>query len=85
MGHRTRAVNAGPLDSGFGRTQDARMSTKELAHAAIEALPDDATLQDAAERLELLAAVEQGRKSVRQGRSQPQTEVEKFLPTWLGN
>ena len=29
----------------------ARMSTKEVAHAAIEALPADATLQDAAEKL----------------------------------
>jgi hypothetical protein len=60
------------------------MSTKETALAAIAALPDDATLQDAAEKLVLLAAIEQGRRAVREGRSRSQDEVEKLLPTWLG-
>ena len=60
------------------------MSTKEVAHAAIEALPDSATLQDAADRLALLAALEKGRKAVREGRYKSQEEVEKLLPKWLG-
>lgn len=59
------------------------MSVKEAAHAAIEALPDNASLQDAADRLALLAALEKGRKAIREGRSKSQEEVEKLLPSWL--
>lgn len=59
------------------------MSMKEAAHAAIDALPDEATLQDAADRLALLAALEKGRKAIREGRAQTQEHVEKLLPSWL--
>jgi|GEM_PF-1638515 len=60
------------------------MSAKEAAHAAIDELPEGATLQDAADRLALLAAVEKGRLDVREGRWQTQEDVEKLLPSWLG-
>jgi DNA mismatch repair ATPase MutL len=59
------------------------MSTKELAHAAIDTLPDDATLQDAAEKLALLAALEKSRQSVTTGHWKTQADVEKLLPQWL--
>ena len=61
------------------------MSVKEkaAAHAAIDALPDTATLQDAAERIALLAALEKGRQAVREGRWKSQEDVEKLLPSWL--
>lgn len=49
-------------------------STKAQAHAAIETLPDDATLQDAAEKLALLAALEKSRESVKTGHCKPQAE-----------
>ena len=60
------------------------MSIKDAAHAAIEALPESATLQDAADRLALLAALEKGRQAVREGRWKTQDDVEKLLPAWLG-
>ena len=59
------------------------MSLKESAHAAIDALPEQATLHDAADRLALLTALEQGRQAVRQGRWKSQEDVEKLLPSWL--
>jgi predicted transcriptional regulator len=59
------------------------MSVKEAAHAAIDALPEEATLQDAADRLALLAALEKGRKAIQEGRWKSQEDVEKLLPTWL--
>ena len=59
------------------------MSVKEAAHAAIDSLPEEATLQDAADRLALLAALERGRKAVRDGRWKLQEDVEKLLPSWL--
>jgi hypothetical protein len=61
----------------------AGMSTKELAHAAIDALPADATLQDAAEKLALLAALEKSRQGVKTGHWKTQADVEKLLPQWL--
>jgi hypothetical protein len=45
------------------------MSTKETALAAIAALPEEATLQDAADRLALLAEIERSRVA----RSTPDT------------
>jgi hypothetical protein len=60
------------------------MSVKEAAHAAIDRLPDQATLQDAADRLALLATLEKGRQAVREGRWKAQEDVEKLLPSWLG-
>jgi hypothetical protein len=54
------------------------MSTKELAHAAIDALPDDATLQDAAEKLALLAALDKSRDTVKTGHWKTQAELEKL-------
>ncbi len=59
------------------------MSTKELAHAAIDELPENATLQDAADKLALLAALEKSRQSVKKGHWKTQAEVEKLLPQWL--
>lgn len=59
------------------------MSVKDVAHAAINALPDTASLQDAADRIALLAALEKGRQAMREGRWKSQEEVEKLLPTWL--
>ena len=58
-------------------------STKEQAHAAIETLPDNATLQDAADKLALLAALEKSRECVKTGHWKPQADVEKLLPQWL--
>ena len=60
------------------------MRVKEAAHAAIEALPDTASLQDAADRLALLAALEKGRQAVREGRWKSPEEVGKLLSSWLG-
>ena len=59
------------------------VAEKAAAHAAIDALPDSATLQDAADRIALLAALEKGRQAVREGRWKTQEEVEKLLPSWL--
>ena len=65
-----------------GRTVPS-MSAKEAAHAIIDALPEEATLQDVADRLVLLAALEKGRQAVREGRWKAQEDVEKLLPSWL--
>lgn len=51
------------------------VSSKELARRAVEQLPEDATLEDAMERLYLLEKIEQGRADVRAGRTVVHEEV----------
>ena len=43
-------------------------TAKQLALRAVEQLPDDATLEDAMERLYLLEKIERGRADLREGR-----------------
>lgn len=53
----------------------AEPSPKQLALHAVEQLPDDATLEDAMERLYLLEKIERGRADVRDGRTVSHAEV----------
>ena len=50
-------------------------TSKELARQAIEALPDDASLEDAMERLAFLADIEAGLADVAAGRTVSHDEV----------
>jgi hypothetical protein len=46
----------------------AHPSPKQLALHAVEQLPDDATLEDAMERLYFLEKIERGQTDIREGR-----------------
>lgn len=52
---------------------------KQLALHAVEQLPDDATLEDAMERLYVLEAIERGRADVAAGRVVSHDEVRRRL------
>lgn len=52
-------------------------SPKQLALQAVEQLPDDATLEDAMERLYFLEKIERGRADVRDGRTVSHDEVQR--------
>jgi predicted transcriptional regulator len=54
-------------------------SPKQLALHAVEQLPDDASLEDAMERLYVLASIEQGRADIAAGRTIPHEEVRRRL------
>jgi predicted transcriptional regulator len=54
-------------------------SPKQLALQAVEQLPDDATLEDAMERLYVLESIERGRADVAAGRVVPHDEVRRRL------
>ena len=61
-----------------GRFQAATMtelSAKQLALNAVQQLPEDATLEDAMERLFFLEKIERGLADVRAGRMVPHEEV----------
>lgn len=50
-------------------------TAKQLALRALEQLPEDATLEDAMERLFLLEKIERGRADAAAGRTVPHDEV----------
>lgn len=54
-------------------------SPKQLAQQAVEQLPDDASLDDAMERLYLLASIERGRADAAAGRVVSHAEVRRRL------
>jgi len=59
------------------------MSDKQLVLDSIERLPDDASLEVIAERVEFLAAVRKGLDQVESGQTIPHEEVKRQLATWL--
>lgn len=52
---------------------------KDLVLDAVQALPDDATVEDAMERLYFLAKVEEGLQQVAQGRTIPHEEAKRRI------
>jgi predicted transcriptional regulator len=59
------------------------MSDKQRALKSIERLPEDASLEIIAERLEFLAAVGKGLDQIERGETVPHEEVKRQLATWL--
>ena len=59
------------------------MTQKELVLDAINELPDKASLDDTAERVEFLAAVQKGLDQLDRGEGIPHEEVKRQLATWL--
>jgi predicted transcriptional regulator len=53
------------------------LSPKQQALHAVGELPDDATFEDAMERLYFLAKIERGREDARNGRTVPHDDVRK--------
>ena len=59
------------------------MTTKEKAVQAMQALPDDASLEDAMERLFLLAKIERGLQQADAGELIPHEKVKEHMAKWL--
>jgi predicted transcriptional regulator len=59
------------------------MSDKQLALDSIERLPENASLDDIAERVEFLAAIRKGLDQIERGETVPHDEVKRQLATWL--
>jgi predicted transcriptional regulator len=59
------------------------MSEKQLALNSIERLPEDASLDDIAERMEFLAALRKGLDQIERGETIPHEEVKRQLAAWL--
>ena len=59
------------------------MSDKQLALDSIERMPEDASLDVIAERVEFLAAVRKGLDQIERGETIPHDEVKRQLASWL--
>ena len=59
------------------------MTSKERVIRAVNDLPDDASIEDAMERLLLLAKVERGIAQADAGRTMPHSEVKERMAKWL--
>ena len=59
------------------------MSQKELVLEAIRELPDDATIDAIADRVEFIAALQKGINDLDRGDVVPHEEVKRQLATWL--
>jgi predicted transcriptional regulator len=58
------------------------MSVKEMARQVIDALPDEADMEEVMYALYLRAAIEKGEKDIREGRWVSQAEAEKRIRQW---
>ena len=59
------------------------MTEKEIVLETIRALPDDCSLDEIAERIEFMAAVQKGLDQLDRGEGVPHEEVKKQLASWL--
>jgi predicted transcriptional regulator len=59
------------------------MSQKELVLDAFQELPDDASIDQIADRVEFMAAIQKGIDDIDRGDTIPHEEIKKQLATWL--
>jgi len=59
------------------------MTQKELVLDAISELPEEASLDDIAERVEFLASIQKGHDQLDRGEGIPHEEIKRQLATWL--
>ncbi|HEY2328244.1 MAG TPA: hypothetical protein VGI63_00325 [Verrucomicrobiae bacterium] len=59
------------------------MSAKQLVLDSIGHLPDDASFEEIAKQLEVIAAIQKGLDSLDRGQGKSIDEVEKLMPSWI--
>ena len=59
------------------------MSNKDLVIEAIRQLPEIVSLEEIAEEVAILAAIEKGTRDADAGRTIPHEEVKKRLTSWI--
>ena len=58
------------------------MTDKQAVMDALKRLPENASLDEIAEELRIMASIRVGRSDVAAGRARPQREVERMLESW---
>ena len=66
-----------------GQSDNCDMTEKEIVLETIRSLPDNCSLDEIAERIEFMAAVQKGLDQLDRGEGIPHEEVKKQLASWL--
>ena len=61
------------------------MTDKQAVIDAIHRLPENASLDEIAEELQIMAAIRRGRADVSAGRTKTHTEAEQLLESWASS
>lgn len=59
------------------------MSDKQVAIKTISNLPENASMEEIAEELQIMAAIRKGKADVKAGRVKSHAQVEKLFETWI--
>ena len=58
------------------------MTDKQAVLDALSRLPENASLEEITEELQIMAAVRRGREAIAAGRTKSQEEVEQLVESW---
>ncbi len=59
------------------------MKDKQMAMQTISQLPENASMDEIAEELQIMAAIRKGKADVKAGRVKPHAQVEKMFEAWI--
>ena len=59
------------------------MKDKQVAIETINHLPEDASMEEIAEELQIMAALRKGKRDVKAGRTKSHAEVENLFEAWI--
>jgi predicted transcriptional regulator len=59
------------------------MTDKTVAIKTIANLPENSSMEEIAEELQIMAAIRKGKEDVKAGRTKSHAEVEKIFETWI--
>ena len=59
------------------------MKDKEVAIKTINNLPENSSMEEIAEELQIMAAIRKGKADVKAGRVKTHAQVEKLFETWI--
>ena len=59
------------------------MTDKSVALETIANLPENSSMEEIAEELQVMAAIRKGKEDVKAGRTKSHAEVEKTFETWI--
>ena len=71
-----------PLASGGVKEYFSSMTDKQAVVDALQRLPENASLEEIAEELGIMAAVRRGRADVAAGRTKTHEEAQELLESW---
>ncbi len=59
------------------------MTDKSVALETIANLPENSSMEEIAEELQVMAAIRKGKEDVKAGRTKSHAEVEEIFETWI--